>query len=71
MVFQPDAEGYARSVWWSGGKRRRGSYDTFYDNVPANHADHNAQDTLISQEKPLIRGVVYAWQCGVRGSSPP
>jgi hypothetical protein len=70
-VFAPKTDSYALSIWWSGGSRRRGLHDTFYDNVPISHANYNAENMPFCQENPLISGLVYAWQCGGQGFESP
>jgi hypothetical protein len=46
-------------------------HDTFYDNIPADHANYDSENMLFPQENPLIRGLVRAWQCGGQGFESP
>lgn len=49
---------YAFQLWHLGVRTKAAPHDTFYDNLPADHANYNIEDMPFRQEKPLIRGLV-------------
>lgn len=43
---------YAFQVWRRGVGRKTAPHDTFYDNLPADHANYGIHDMSFPQEKP-------------------